>query len=107
MEEAGYRGCPYMMCIFDDVWGTNIKHVPIQSWLERIFISLPGQSICLPYPLVGLQSLPLQELELLQLVTEAVPKGSLLLGAAGVRLVQGEGRHFIVLIDNFIKQGLL
>lgn len=75
--------------------------------MDSTFILLPGQSICLPYPLVGLQSLPLQELELLQLVTEAVPKGSLLLGAAGVRLVQGEGRHFILLINNFINQGLL
>lgn len=47
----------------------------------------------MPYPLVGLQSLPLQELELLLLLTEAVPKGSLLLGAAGVRLVQSKMRH--------------
>lgn len=27
MEEAGYRGCPYMMCISDDVWGTNILNM--------------------------------------------------------------------------------
>lgn len=46
---------------------------------------------------MGLQSLPLQELELLQLVTEAVPKGSLLLGGAGVRLVRSERRYFIIL----------
>lgn len=57
---------------------------------------------------MGLQSLPLQELELLQLVTEAVPKGSLLLGAAGVRLVHGERRYFILLFGKvFMKQGVV
>lgn len=45
------------------------------------------------YPLVGLQSLPLQEPELLLLLREALPNGSLLLGAAGVRLVQSKRRH--------------
>lgn len=57
----------------------------------------------MPYPLVGLQSLPLQELELLLLLTEAVPKGSLLLGAAGVRLVQSKRRHFILFFGNPMK----
>lgn len=50
---------------------------------------------------MGLQSLPLHELELLQLVTEAVPKGSRLLGAAGVRLAKCERRHFNLLIHHF------
>ncbi|MEQ2262382.1 hypothetical protein XENORESO_009332 [Xenotaenia resolanae] len=55
---------------------------------------LPNGSCCFasvllfvtPYPLVGLQSLPLHEPELLPLLTEALPWGSRLLSAAGVRL---------------------
>lgn len=50
------------------------------------------------YPLLGLQSPPLQEPELLPLLAETLQQGSLLLGAAGVRLVQSKKRHVTFLI---------
>lgn len=43
--------------------------------LQELFTSITEQAMqfFMPYPLVGLQSLPLQELELLLLLIEALP----------------------------------
>lgn len=46
-------------------------------------------------PLVGLQSLPLHEPELLLLLRDALPYGSLLLGAAGVLRERGVEGEFV------------
>lgn len=59
---------------------TNRQHLLAYAW--RLWLTSEKGS----HPLVGLQSLPLHEPELLLLLTEAGPNGSLLLGAADVRL---------------------